>query len=148
MPLNELNRSALKSRIALYNPIIPSWIISSRSPPIKKYERAFTLTKDWYFVIRKSSASVFPSWMIVIISASDNPVKSDMPPSTYVFSTKWITPVHQTIGHNPSIPYGKILRQPFISFPVAIFQIFLQLHHLKVSSKMVVAPVFPSPSQL
>ena len=73
-----------------------------------------------------------------MISPSDNPVKSDMLPSTYVFSTTWITPVRYHY-YITSIPYGKFLRQPFISFHVAIFQIFPQLRQLKESLKAAAA---------
>ena len=38
-------RSNLKSRMALYRPIMPSWMTSSRSAPARKYERALHRTK-------------------------------------------------------------------------------------------------------
>src|SRR3954469_15372964 len=43
---NEDSRSGRKSRIALYRPTSPSWIRSSPSPPMRKYEDAFKRTND------------------------------------------------------------------------------------------------------
>src|SRR3989441_3014505 len=67
---NEESLSARKSRMALYRPIMPSWMMSSRSAPIRKYAFALTRTKLRYLLMRYSLAWSSPDFAVATSSSS------------------------------------------------------------------------------